>query len=50
MEAEVADMNAEYRAAGAIVPGDEGGSLKLGFEVEHPPLHPRCRCAIIGVL
>ncbi len=50
MEGEVADMNANYREANTIVPGDEGGSLKLGFEVEHPPLHPRCRCAIIGVL
>lgn len=50
MEAEVADMAADFRSAQAIVPGDEGGSLKLGFEVEHPPLHPRCRCAIIGVI
>ncbi len=50
MEGEVADMNANYREANAIVPGAEGGSLRLGFEVEHPPLHPRCRCAIIGVL
>lgn len=25
-------------------------SLKLPFEVQHPPLHPRCRCSLVPVV
>jgi hypothetical protein len=26
------------------------GSLSFSFPIEHPPLHPNCRCTIIGVV
>ncbi len=28
----------------------KGGSLSFPFDVEHPPLHPHCRCALIPVI
>jgi len=36
-------------------PGDEMqipdvGTLNFPIEIEHPPLHPNCRCTIIGVV
>jgi len=36
---------------GSILKGVEGGTMKLDYEnVEGPPLHPNCRCALIPVL
>ncbi len=35
-----------------IVPGKESGSQKMtfGMDVDHPPLHPNCRCTLVPVI
>lgn len=35
---------------GASFRGMDGGLLELGVDVEHPPLHPNCRCTIMPEL
>jgi len=30
--------------------GVDGGTLRLPFNVTHPPLHPNCRCTVVPVL
>ena len=31
-------------------PAKPNQSLKLPYEVQHPPLHPRCRCSLVPVI
>ena len=40
----------EFVHAGATVEGDEGGAFTTTTEARHPPLHPRCRCALLPVV
>lgn len=35
---------------GSQFTGNAGGTLSLGMAVEHPPLHPNCRCTIVPVV
>lgn len=36
-------------ASGDSLSGLDGGSMTAGIDVEHPPLHPHCRCTILPV-
>lgn len=42
-------MDEDFVGAGDVT-GDEGGSMTLEWAVEHPPLHPNCRCALVPVI
>ena len=44
-----APLDGAYAAAGSTVEGTEGGVYAVGFDTEHPPIHPNCRCAILPV-
>ena len=44
------EITGSFVPGGERVPGNEGGSLTPALSVEHPPLHPNCRCAIVPVV
>ena len=44
------EIKESFVPGGERVPGNEGGSLTPDLAVEHPPLHPNCRCAIVPVI
>ncbi len=44
------EISESFVPGGERVPGNEGGSLTPALAVEHPPLHPNCRCAIVPVV
>lgn len=51
MDGRVADLNASYFAKGSAVMGKDGGVFIADYEdIQHPPLHPQCRCSIIPVI
>jgi HK97 family phage portal protein len=46
----VVGLDEPFAANGTDVSGEEGGNLRINYEnIEHPPLHPNCRCAILPV-
>ena len=47
---QVVQLNTNFVNLGEVVSGLDGGSYVADYEdVEHPPLHPNCRCTIIPV-
>ena len=46
-------IDGAWAGEGSIVIGTEGGALQVGEgigDIEHPPLHPHCRCTIVPVV
>jgi len=50
-------INDRFAAAGTRLEGETqvegyteltGGHMDIPFDVEHPPLHPNCRCALLA--
>lgn len=41
------DINIPFWGKGQSLVGANGGRLNFGLEVDHPPLHPNCRCTLI---
>lgn len=51
MDGKIVDVDVQYHDKGGTFIGAEGGVLHFDFEaVEHPPLHPQCRCSIIPII
>ena len=51
MDGRIVGLADNYHNIGDDFIGNEGGTLNLDYEdVQHPPLHPSCRCSIIPVL
>ncbi len=51
MDGKIVGLTENYHDMGADFIGEEGGTLNLDYEdVQHPPLHPGCRCTIVPVL
>ena len=51
MDGKIVGLSDDYFRMGDRFTGDEGGVLKMDYnEINHPPLHPQCRCSIIPVL
>lgn len=42
-------IDSSFFAEGDLLHGAEGGTLEMPFNIDHPPLHPNCRCALIPV-
>lgn len=50
MDEKIVAMDNAFVAGGSIVAGSQGGALNVSDEigdVEHPPLHPNCRCVLV---
>ena len=46
----VVGLNEDFAFQGQGVEGEDGGKLRTNYEdIEHPPLHPNCRCALLPV-
>jgi HK97 family phage portal protein len=46
----VIGLDEDFAKLGQGITGNEGGRLGTNYEnVEHPPLHPNCRCALLPV-
>lgn len=44
-------LGSTFVAEGATVDGSDGGTFANSYEdVEHPPIHPQCRCTLIPVI
>jgi len=51
MDGVIVGLSEPYFEKGDTLIGDAGGLLSFDYEtVEHPPLHPMCRCTLIPVL
>ncbi|MFQ5472561.1 MAG: phage minor head protein [Dehalococcoidia bacterium] len=52
LHGKIIPISGSFFDAGSIVPGAEGGELQVpaGLPVDHPPLHPNCRCALLPVV
>ncbi len=50
MENETLPLREQYAKAGDILSGIDGGEIVMGLDVDHPPLHPHCRCTIVPVI
>lgn len=49
-DGKVVELNENFAPKGVTIPGEDGGSYNINYEnIEHPPLHPNCRCAILPV-
>lgn len=49
MEGRVVELDTPFASFGESVGGTRGGFLPINYEtIQHPPLHPNCRCDIIG--
>lgn len=47
----IVELNTNFGNLGQAVEGDEGGELAIDYEnIEHPPLHPNCRCVLLPVV
>ena len=48
---EIENLTGSFFEEGDEFKGLKGGIIKLDYDtVEHPPLHPRCRCTVVPVL
>lgn len=51
MHGRVISLDANFYGKGDTMEGREGGQLGFGYDViDHPPLHPNCRCSLIPIL
>ena len=51
MNGKTVAISDEYFEKGGSFEGDDGGTLKFNYSnIEHPPLHPSCRCTLIPVV
>ena len=51
LKKKVVEVRETYMDKGSVLRGVEGGIMKLDYsDVDGPPLHPNCRCALIPVL
>jgi hypothetical protein len=51
MEGKVVELDSSFFEQGSVIPGNEGGQMKLDYEVvDGPPLHPNCECTVTAVL
>ena len=50
LDGEVVSVDGGYGKKGDEVTGSDGSTLTLGIDVNHPPLHPHCRCALLPVI
>ena len=50
MDGTIQTLGVNFFDQGESFTGDEGHELNFNFEpIEHPPLHPMCRCSIAGI-
>jgi HK97 family phage portal protein len=50
MDGRIQTLGFNFFDQGTEFEGDQGGTLSFNFEpIEHPPLHPQCRCSIAGL-
>jgi len=51
MADQITELNENFLNKGDILRGKEGGELNIDYEdIEHPPLHPNCRCSMVSIL
>jgi len=51
MTDKIVEVEKEFFPMGAIIEGNQGGKLLAEYEaIEHPPLHPMCRCTLVPIL
>lgn len=51
MNGEVVELGESFADRGETFVGRDGGTLPIDYEtVEHPPLHPDCRCTLIPIV
>jgi HK97 family phage portal protein len=51
LDGKIVELNESYADLGGTFTGQDGGLLKIGYEtIEHPPLHPNCRCTLLPVV
>ena len=51
MDGKILALEGQYWQKGDVMLGGDGGLLTFSYEdVQHPPLHPKCRCSLIPVL
>lgn len=48
MDRQTKEIGSNYHSVGSVVEGVEGGKMNLDYDdIEHPPLHPSCRCSLV---
>jgi SPP1 gp7 family putative phage head morphogenesis protein len=51
MNGDVVKLGDAYADKGSTFVGRDGGTMQIDYEtVEHPPLHPSCRCTLIPIV
>ena len=49
-DGKTAALDEPFYRKGQTLSGNRGGTLELNFEdIDHHPLHPNCRCAVVAV-
>lgn len=50
LDGKIVGLEEDFAATGTNLEGDEGGERIVSYEdIEHPPAHPNCRCALLPV-
>lgn len=47
MDGTIFPMDENLFTEGVVLTGVNGGTFKMGIDVEHPPLHPHCLCSVM---
>lgn len=51
MNGKIVGLDESYYKLGQTITASDGTSLKVGYEnIDHPPVHPNCRCALLPVI
>jgi HK97 family phage portal protein len=51
LEGKVVEIDSNFANLGHDFTGADGGKLKIDYEdIEHPPIHPNCRCVLLPVV
>lgn len=51
MNGKIVGLDESYFKLGQTITAEDGTTLKLGYEdINHPPVHPNCRCALLPVI
>jgi len=51
LDGKVVEINDNFANLGTDFEGSDGGKLPIAYEdIEHPPIHPNCRCVLLPVV